>query len=444
MNWIISLTLLLGASEAPPAWPGFLGAGATAIDPQSLPLRWSPTAGIAWTRELPGYGQSSPVIWGDRVYVTTIEGDQKERLHVICCSLASGEVLWDHVTASTNPEQASVYISRAAPTPVVDARAVYAYFEGGDVVAISPDGELLWQRSLAHDYGKPQNKFGLSSSPVQTAERLFVLVDDEGPAYLVAIEKGTGEVAWKMDRSSRKSWVSPMLVTVAGEQQLVVSSDGSIDGYRPADGQLLWSYKEVGGNTGTTPLPAGEGRFLVSASAGRDGENAELAKSSNGLFQIERQGEQYAGKFAWTNPAVSPSWGSPIVHEGFAYWVNRSGVVWCLNLQDGSTTYTERTQQGVWATPVAAGERIYLFGKDGLTTVLKAGPEFAVLAENLLWNPASPPVNRAPTAEEQTEERRRAQTMFSRPTLYGAAVVNGHIVLRTGSQLFCIAQPTPR
>lgn len=114
------------------------------------------------------------------------------------------------------------------------------------------------------------------------------------------------------------------------------------------------------------------------------------------------------------------------------------GAVFCLNLATGEAAYTERMQQGCWATPVGIGDRVYIFGKDGLTTVLASGEKFQVLAENTLWSTDKLPINRAPTAEEDTEQKRRAAAMFQRPTLYGVAVVNGSLVVRTGSRVFCI------
>lgn len=433
--WILWASLF---HDAPSQWPGFLGAGASSIVAESIPLEWSPQKNMAWTREIPGYGQSSPVIWGDRIFLTSVDGPNKEMLHVVCYSLQSGDQLWDVETPSTNPEKSSVYISRAAPTPVVDAERVYAYFEGGDVLAVSHTGEKVWARSLSNDYGKPKNEFGLSASLVQTTDRLFVLIDDIGPSYLVAINKATGEVVWKSDRTSRKSWSSPSIVQTGDQFQIVCSSSGSVDGYDPLTGQLLWSNTDVGGNSGTTPLPVGNGRFLVAASPGRDGERTEKAKESNGLMRLNRSGDQWVPEFAWKTDTATPSWASPVAYRGYAYWINRTGVVYCFELETGKSVYTERILQSVWATPVGIGDRLYCFGKDGLTTVLATGPEFKVLASNELWSAEKPPVNRTPGPDESSPERSRASGMFGKPTLYGTAIVNGSLVLRTGSQLFCI------
>lgn len=435
---LLVLAFLLGADPAP-RWPGFLGAGASPVAADSVPLTWSPTENMAWKAALPGYGQSSPVIWGDRVFVTTVDGPNKETLHVVCLSLNSGDILWDRSIPSTNQEKSSVYISRAAPTPVVDGQRVYAYFEGGDVLAFTHAGEPAWNRSLTKDNGKPANKFGVSGSPVQDAERVYILVDDEGPAYLVALNKGSGEVAWKVDRTSRKSWSSPALLTLGGEPQIVCSSGGTVDGFNPRDGKLLWSFTEVGGNTATTPLPSAGG-FLVAAAPGREGENTEKAKESNGLMVVEKSGEQWTARFAWKTAEATPSWASPVSYGGHTYWVNRTGAIYCFNEQSGEKRYTQRIPQSAWATPIGIGDRLYVFGKDGATTVLATGPEFRILATNELWSADAPPVNRTPAAAEDTAQRQQASAMFSKPTVYGAAIVDGHIIIRTGSQVFCLRQ----
>ncbi|QDU04457.1 outer membrane biogenesis protein BamB [Gimesia chilikensis] len=444
MRLQIVLTLLLWFCAALPAqdrWPGFLGVGASSISASSIPTEWAPDKNLAWQVAIPGYGQSSPVIWGERVFTTSVEGENKEILHVVCYSLRTGKLLWKHSQSSTFPEKNSVYISRAAPTPVVDADGIYAYFESGDIISLTHTGQRNWSVSLKERFGAPQNKFGLAASPVQLKNRLMILIDDEGPSCLTAISKADGKTLWKTNRKSRISWSSPMLVPFDDSVQVVCSSAGSLEGYDPQNGKLLWSFNKVGGNDKTTPLPVGQGAFLVGASPGRSGENNDLAKKSNGLFLVKQSGEEWITQYGWTNPGPVPSWASPMMYRGYAYWVNRVGVVYCLDINNGQVAYTERLKQSCWATPVGVGDYVYFFSKDGITTVLKSGDTFEVVAENRLWTDEAPPVNRVPSAEEESEDRRRSAALFSRPTVYGVALVKDYLVLRTGSQLFCIQSP---
>jgi outer membrane protein assembly factor BamB len=436
MNTLV--LVLVAAMTGQVSWPGFLGAGATPLDPATLPLRWSPTENIAWQAPLPGHGQSSPVIHGDAVYLTAVEGPLKDTCHVLCLALADGRERWRRSVPSSDPVENSLYVSRAAPTPVVDDRGVYAFFESGDVVALTHDGAPRWQRSLAREFGRFRNRFGLAASPAQTEDRVFVLVDDEGPSYLLALAKADGATLWKRDRTSRTSWSSPAVVTIDGQPQVVVSSAGSVDAYDPATGASLWTLDGLGGNTAATPIDMGTGRFLVGASAGREGQNTEGARRSNLMLTATRQGTAWEPRVVWRTERATPSFGSPVVHGAQAYWVNRAGVVSCLDAATGDVHYEQRSAQSVWATPLCVGDRIYLFGKEGTTTVVAAGPEWKVLAENALWEPASVAVDPAAAARESTEERRRGAAMFGGRTQYGVAAVNGTLLVRTGDVLYCL------
>ncbi|MFK7821024.1 MAG: PQQ-binding-like beta-propeller repeat protein [Planctomycetaceae bacterium] len=452
----LAIAFMLVPLDDTPAWPGFLGANASKVDASSIPTEWSPTENIAWQRSVVGHGQSSPVIYGDHVFVTSCDGPKKETLYVYCVKLSDGSTVWEKSQQSSHPEGNSVYISRSAPTPVVDANHVFAYFESGDVYAYTHAGELAWKMSLTEKFGQPMNVFGLSASPVQTEDHVIILIDDDksrqgaGPpgaadrtgdakSYIVALKKTDGTVAWKTDRENRTSWSSPAIVPVDGEDVVVCSSAGSVDGYSPTDGKLLFSFTELGGNSATTPMPVGNGEFLVAASPGRGegGERADLAKKSNGLMKITKDGDSYSAKFVWANPKLSPSFGSPIVHNGYAYWLNRVGSVMCVDVTDGKLAYQDRIETA-WATPIGLGDRVYFFAqKKGLTSVLASGPEFKVLAKNKLWN-EEPADDSLKSAAAETGQRAAAASRFGGQTTYGAAAVSGSLIIRTGNMLYCI------
>lgn len=437
--------VILAASFGAPAadsWPGFLGGRSRDIDRAAIPLQWSPTSNIAWRVETPGHGQSSPVIWKDRVFLTAVEGPMKETLHLFCFDLATGREVWHRSFESSDKVKDSYFVSRAAPTPVVDANGIVAFFESGDVIALSPDGKDRWRRSLSREFGRFLNKFGLGASPAQTDDAVFVLIDDDGPSYLIALAKADGATLWKTDRKSRQSWSSPAIVPVGDSVQVVVNSEGSVDGYDPANGKELWTLGNVGGNTAPTPIPYGNGRFLVAASTGRGGEKAGVARESNFAVEISPSGDGFTPRILWRTTTATASFCSPIVYRGHAYWVNTVGVLYCLDANNGEIRYTQRLKQTCWATPVGVGDRVYFFGKDGLTTVIAAGPEYRVLAENQLIARDEPKAEKdAP--KEETEERRRAAANFGGPIQYGVALVDGSLVIRTGDALFCIRSAAP-
>jgi outer membrane protein assembly factor BamB len=420
---IVMLALfVLTLSPAVADWPAFLGGTGRSSIAGEFPLEWSRDSGVTWAADLPGHGQSSPIQVGEVVYVTAIEGPNKETNLVLAFDLKSGKQLWQHRSVSSLTTKNDLYTSRAAPTPVADSDGVYAFFESGNLIALDPAGEVRWQRSLIDDYGKYVGRFGLGGSPAQLDDRIFVLADNDGPSYLLAVDKKSGETIWKSDRASRTAWSSPMIVSVDGQPQIVVSSSGSIDGYDPGSGEQLWSFDDVGGNTVASPLPFGDGKFLVGASPGQNGEHAEGAKQSNMAVQIVKDGDRYSPKVLWRNQQATSSFGSPIVHDGHAYYTNRAGVLFCIDAETGETAYTARVGDSNWATPVGLADRVYIFGKSGKTIVMSSGDTDKKLAENQLWESTA---GGGPGG-------------FGGEIQYGVALTDAGFVVRTGTRLFLI------
>jgi len=460
--------LLMLSPGANPQWPGFLGAGASALSAETLPLEWSPTKNIAWAVEIPGDGQSSPIILGDQVFATSVSGDMKEEYHILAWKLSDGTPLWHFTLKNSVPAKSTLYVSRAAPTPATDGQRLYVFFESGDIVALSLEGKQLWHRSLTAEYGAIEGNHGLGASPVLTEKGVVLLVDHDGPSYLIALDKASGSTLWKTNRTSRISWSSPMLMKVGNQEQIVCSSAGSVDGYDAKTGEQAWTLGELAGNTVASPLPYAAGRFLVGASSGRGeaGRAAGAAKSNLAIELRPDDADKLAPHVMWRSDQATSSFGSPILHNQQAYWVNRSGVVYCLDAATGDVLYNKRVKQSCWATPLAIDDRIYFFGKDGHTTVLRAGDKYEVLAENLLWEPeaAAPAAEKsaetpAAAAAEKTTDTAAAQSadkpaekpeakkaesadpaaaMFGGTVQYGVAAVNGNLLIRTGSKLYCI------
>lgn len=483
---ILFLLLSLALSEAPinRAWPGFLGQGATALDPDSIPLNWSPEQNVAWSTKLTGKGQSSPIIWGDAVFVTSIEGSMKDRCHITSLALSDGHVIWSKSFPASQTVRSNYFQSRSASTPTADSERIYAFFETGNLIALTHSGDVVWQRSITEDYGLIESNIGLAASLLLIDDTIIVLVDHEGPSYLLAVEAKTGKTKWKTDRDSRKSYSSPTVVNVATSRHIVCSSDGSVDGYDPATGKQLWTFSEVGGNTSSTPLQFSQGHFLVGASPGMHNEREQAARQSNFCMSIEATQDGFQPKVKWRTEKAMPSFGSPVVFRDHAYWVSAQGVVFCFDAKTGEQRYAQRTKQPMWVTPVGIGDRLYLFGKDGLTSVIASGPEFKVLSENQLWDPentggdpitrgrnrsqqesahgeavqkhkteanqpATPPAatkeeRRPPLSSKEREEARaRGENRFADPVQYGVAIVNGHIVIRTGEFVYCVRTSHP-
>jgi len=212
-------------------WPAFRGDGASHTPATDLPLHWSPEENIAWTARIRGYGQSSPVIWKGRAFVTSVEGPDKETCIVTAVDLAGGDPLWQHTFSAAQRIESTNAVSKGAPTPAADAQGVYVFFESGDLLALSHGGEVLWRRNLTEDYGVTHMRHGLGSSLAHTDDTLFVLIEQAEPSLLIAFDKADGSERWRAGRNGRTAWTSPVIAEVGGRETLLISSDTSLSQY---------------------------------------------------------------------------------------------------------------------------------------------------------------------------------------------------------------------
>lgn len=430
------------ASGATNTWPGFRGGADGATAAKKLPLKWSEKEGIAWKVDLPGYGQSCPVVWKDKVIVTAVEGEQRENGMIAAYDAATGKQVWIHSFEPTQKAKWSFTISRAAPTPVIDTERVYAFFEGGNIFALTHEGKPLWSRSLFKEYGEFQNNHGLGSSLAQTDAALFVLVDHRGPSYLLALDKKTGKTNWKTERKSRGSWTSPIVIERGGKSEVVVSSNGSVAGYDAKSGEMLWEKEGISGNTLPSASYAGDNRILVGAGMGRMQGDPKDASKSNCCIKLAEKNGRVTSEVVWTATKAVSNYATPLAHRGHAYFINSVGVVFCHDLNSGEERYTERIDGPCWASPIGAGDHIYFFGKDGRTSVLKSGATFEVVATNRLWQSEKKAVG--PEKEKEPLEKkdgRGGSGEYLDPIVYGVAAVDSAFFIRTGTALYRVGKP---
>ncbi len=357
MTQILLLSVVFAASPSN-AWQSFRGAGNSISDAQDLPLKWSDDTGVAWKVKLPGYGQSSPVIWHDRVFVTSADGSNKETAIVACFDLRSGRQLWTTDFRSSQTAKVSNYVSRAAPTPTVDKDRVYVFFETGNLAALTHDGQIVWQRSLTDDYGKFLGNHGLGGSIAITENALVVLVDHDGPSYLLAVDKATGKTIWKQDRPKRVSWSSP----ISAGDEIIVSSNGVCEAIDAKTGKQRWIVQDIEGNT--VPSATVSEEFVVVGSS-KVGSNLAVRRGGNNDVTDTH--------IAWRSREATATFSSPLVYQSHVYLVNKVGVAFCLDAKTGDTVWKQRIGESCWASPLGACGRIYFFGKSGATTVVAAG-----------------------------------------------------------------------
>ncbi|MEM9291903.1 MAG: PQQ-binding-like beta-propeller repeat protein [Acidobacteriota bacterium] len=391
-------------ADAGDAWPGFRGHGNGQADFGALPTVWSEDSNIAWRRELPGYGQSAPIAWGTHAYVTSIVGEEKEALVISALDLATGEVTWRRRFPSSHPETADDMRSHSAPTPVADERGVYVFFESGDVVALDHQGETLWRRDLVADYGDFAGNHGIGSSPVLTADSVVLQVAHSGPSYLLALDKTSGEIHWKVDRPTKTAWSTPLVVAHGESEYIVTSGGGRVEVLDGATGTVSSELEGIDGNN--IPSVVVDGDLLIAASS-KPGQSRAL--------RWDR--DQAALEEVWVTEDITSGFGSPLLHGDCALLANKAGVVACIDRTSGEVRWRQRVGESSWASPIAAGDYVYYFTRRGLTTVLLPGASEATVVQE----------NKLPTED----------------TVYGVAAVPGAFLVRTGSEVVRIGTPLP-
>ncbi len=399
--WLLAFSVLAvvsnSAEKSSPHWPGFRGHGDSHSVARKLPLSWSATQNIAWRADLPGYGQSSPVVWGDRVFLTATEGANKERLYVLCYSLKSGKQLWRKEFAATFTQKDDKIVSKAAPTPAVDQQRLYVFFESGDLFGFDHQGNVQWQRKLADEYGGYKTNHGLGSSLALTERGVVTLVAHSGPSYLLAVDKQFGKNLWKVERAAAGGWSTPLVIEREGKQQILLSIGGEVSAYDAIAGNQLWRVAGLKGNN--IPSPSVSGDWLIAGSSD---------KAMSVAVKLGGQGDVTNERVAWRASEATANFASPLIHQGRVYFVSKVGVAYCLDLATGQELWRERIGGECWASPLAANGRVYFFTNEGYSLVTEAGATFKQLAKNEL-----PELDR----------------------IYGVAALEGALLLRSGRRL---------
>ena len=387
-------------------WPGFRGEGNSKTKIQSLPLKWTEKEGILWKNQISGFGQSSPVIWNDRIYITSTGGQSKESLYLDCYDLNSGKSIWKRtIKATETVKKVTNMISQGAPTPVTGPEGIYVFFESGDLLAFNHEGKRLWERKLTEEFGPFKGGHGVGSSLVGVPERLVLLIDHEGPSYLLCVDRVTGKTRWKTSREPRVSWTTPLYLKHKEEEQIIISSNGIIESYRLDNGKRIWWFDEIEKNT--VASPSADGNLII---AGSSYPKQSLA------IRLGGEGNISETHLEWRAKSVTSSFASPLVHRNVVYFINRAGTLQAQNFKDGTQRWEYKLPDGCWASPLAASERIYLFCKNGKSLVLEASEKGAkVLSEKVV-------------ADAENDK------------VYGYAVSENKFVLRTSREIICVGK----
>lgn len=366
---------------APADWPQFRGpTGQGLSDATDPPTEWGPGKNVAWKVEVPGKGWSSPVVGGGRVYLTTAmpqgEGNTADQsLRALCLDAKTGRTLWDKEVFKQDGKTAPAIHSKnshASPTPVVEGDRLFVHFgHQGTACLNAKDGTVLWKnRELTY-----QPVHGNGGSPVADGKHVFVCVDGPDRRSVVALDKGTGKVAWEFKRPQPAarpfSFSTPLVVEQHGRRVVVAPGSGVVNGVDAETGKELWSFKYDGYSVVPRPV-AGHG--LVYLSTGYDRAS---------LLAIKVRPD-FRAEVAWKASQDAPNNPSPLLVGGELYMVSDNGIATCLDARTGKPHWRERVPGQYSASPVAAGGYVYLQSEDGVGTVLKAGTEFEVVATNKL------------------------------------------------------------
>lgn len=251
------------------AWPAWRGPDGSGVSAETgLPTRWSATKNVRWKAPLHGAGVSTPIVSGERVFLTSSDGRRNDQLHLACYHREDGRLLWHaRFFGSAVSEGQFAPGGMAVPTPATDGRRVYALFGTGDLVCVDLDGKPVWMRSLAQEYGPFRNRWGMASSPLLVGGLLVVQVDHWGKSYLLGVDAATGANRWKTTRDASVNWTSPAAVRVQGKSQIIAAGTYVLKGYDAETGHALWSVQGLQMQCIPSPVVQGERVYAIS---GRD------------------------------------------------------------------------------------------------------------------------------------------------------------------------------
>lgn len=372
------VALIPVAGEGAKYWPRWRGpSGQGVVEARGYVDTWSDTRNVKWRAAVPGRGHSSPVVWGDHLFLTTAE-EEGTKLSMLAFSRAHGKLLWQAAVPSSGVEHIYPKNSHASATPTTDGRRVYGSFGTHGLAAFDFNGRLLWHQKL----GDLKNYHGSAGSPVLYKDRIFLYQDHSGAgslgSFVAAFDAATGKVLWKTDRSASVGWGTPVVITTGSRDELIVNGQGSVQAYDPGTGAELWRARGMTREVIPTPVV---GHGLLFCSAGRAGPTLAIRPGG--------QGDVTETHVEWSSPKGSPFVPSPIVYGDLLYMINdMQSVLTVFEARTGKLMYQDRlgepTREGFSASPVAVDGKLYFTNDRGQTFVVQAGPTFRLLHVNEL------------------------------------------------------------
>jgi outer membrane protein assembly factor BamB len=392
-------------------WPSFRGIEASGIsDGQNLPDKWNVKTGenILWKTPIPGLAHSSPVVWGDRVFVTSAvssdpkatfrpglygDGDaskdrSRHRWIVYAVDKRSGKILWERVAHEGEPlEKRHIKSTYANSTPATDGRIVVAWFGSQGVHAYDVNGRFLWKVDLGRidlgAYDIPTYEWGPASSPIIWNGLVILQVDTQVDSFLLALDAATGKTVWKTDREELPSWGTPTVAVTSTGPALVTNASNYIRAYDPRNGKELWRLGRSSKITAPTPIYA-EDMIVVASGRGPERPIFVVRPGARGDLTLP-EGKTSSESVVWSKTGRGSYMPTPLAYKGFLYVLSNNGMFDAYNLRTGEEIYRQRVPlvgSGFSASPVAADNKIYLSNEDGEILVISAGEKLNHIATN--------------------------------------------------------------
>lgn len=434
-TWLLGVAAPIASAQQ--HWPQFRGAESLgSSDDPRLPDRWSASENVRWKQDIPGRGWSSPVVWGNRVFVTTVVNrgqtekpakglylggerpeppDSIHEWRVLCVDLNDGQILWNQLVHEGVPES-SIHVKNtfASETPVTDGERVYAYFGNVGVYCLTVDGQPVW--SERWPVYKTNSGWGTGASPILCEDKLLILNDNEESSFLAALDKRTGRELWRTPRSDKSGWATPYIWHNDQRTEIVTSGDGRIRSY-DLNGRVLWELGNMSHNAIPTPF-AKDGLLYVTSGhvLGRNKPLAAVRPGASGDISLEDK--QTSNDYvAWCQKTAAPYNPTPVLYDGRVYVLLDGGFFACFDAKSGEIIYSKKripNGKAFTASPFAYNGKIFCLNEDGVTFVLAAGDQFEILHTN-------------PLAEDDM-------------CLACPAIAGGKLLIRSAARLYCIEQ----
>lgn len=377
---VILLSGITASADEPKStdWPHWRGPNANGVsDDRSLPTRWSTTENVRWSVKLPGWGTSSPVVYGNRVFVTTqLSENGKKSLLTLCLDRKNGKELWRHDFGLGADQRTHEKSNLAVNTPTATADALYVAFGNADIARYSHDGKLIWVNRYIPRFGDPKMAWGYCVSPLVLEDSvLFPWNHHKGPCFLIGLDKKTGEISWKNERPIGTAHATPLLVEHHGQKDILVPGQNRLTAFDAKTHAEVWQYGK-----GEGPY---NGEIIVSPVYGDGIVFTQLWRQS-AIHAIRLTGDGKAPESLWVSTKPGGVEPSLLYYRGLLYVLMDNGVLACFDGKTGEEHYRERLGGDCNSSPIASDGHIFASNTDGVTYVVKAGKEFSLLSTNKL------------------------------------------------------------